>query len=61
MQLFEIFLILLIRSADGKGWTFSRDMRQRVTSLYGTHPEYYAAIAANITANHLLIKVNIFI
>jgi len=44
------------KSADGNGWTFSRDMRQRVTSLYGTHPEYCAAIAGNITVNHLLIK-----
>ncbi len=25
--------------------------------MYSIHPEYYAAIAGNITANHLLIKV----
>lgn len=41
---------------EEEAWVFSRDMRHRVTSLYGIHPQYFAQIAANISVHHLLIK-----
>eukprot|EP00088_Acartia_fossae_P054686 TRINITY_DN6302_c0_g1_i7.p1 TRINITY_DN6302_c0_g1~~TRINITY_DN6302_c0_g1_i7.p1 ORF type:complete len:325 (-),score=56.57 TRINITY_DN6302_c0_g1_i7:456-1430(-) len=46
------------KTSDGQGWTFSRDMRHRVTSLYGFHEEYFAQLANNISSNHLLIKAS---
>jgi len=38
------------------GFMFSRDLRHRVGSLYGLHPEYLEQVAQNIKCRHLLIK-----
>lgn len=44
------------RSDCGKGWVFSRDLRQRVGSLYGLHHDFLDQFARNIKCPHLLIK-----
>lgn len=41
---------------DGSGFVFTRDLRHRVGSLYGLHPEYMEKVAAGIKCRHLLIK-----
>ena len=46
-----------IKKVDG-GYIFSRDLRHRITSLYGLSPDMCQEFAKNIKCPHLLIKAD---